>query len=346
MDDGAVVDLTGTTVQIAVKKPSGMTVFQNCDVTDATTGSCEVVLNNQAYLEIGAHSAELVLTSGDVVSISRSFTYTSLDAILDDATLTSENDWQTFQDILLNADKRPLLGSGSPNNIAMPEYQGQQYLDTAAMTMYFASTVAIDGWRSIGTGGGTGGGTTTGSTYWADILDKPTVFTPAAHTHLWNDITDKPVTFTPAYHTHLWADITDKPTEFPPAPHTHDEYLTSTEADGLYQALGVVPAHTHLWADITDKPTTFTPPTATGATLGGVIVGNGLHMVGGYITVRDGLGIKTNATTYAVDVDKPTTDTWYVKNAPNQTLTLWKGTQAAYDAITTKDANTVYFITT
>lgn len=37
-------------------------------------------------------------------------------------------------------------------------------------------------------------------------------------------------------------------------------------------------------------------------------------------------------------------DTTKVDNASGQTLTLWKGTQAEYDAIGTKDSNTVYVV--
>jgi BppU N-terminal domain len=342
MDDGTVIDLTGTTVQLTIKKPSGMTIFQLCDLTDPLMGLAEVTLDNQAYIEIGNHSAEIVITSADVVSVTRSFSYTSLDAILDDTTLESQNDWADLHEILLSADKKPILGAGSPNNVVTPEYQGQSYLDTTNMVMYYASTLAIDSWRSYGTGGG--GGTTGGSVTWADVLDKPAVFPPSPHTHLWSEIEDRPTTMTPTAHTHLWADITDKPVTFPPDPHEHPEYLTEGEADGLYQAIGTVPTHTHFWADITDKPLTFPPP-IMGSGVGGARVGNGLKMVGEYLTIRDGLGIKTNATTYALDVDKTTMDTWYVQNATGQDLTLWKGNQTAYDAITTKDPNTVYFIT-
>ena len=341
LDDGSVLDLTGTTAQITIKKPSGMTVFQLLDITDPLMGQAEVILDNQAYVEIGNHSAEVVLTTADATSVTRSFSYTSLDAILDDTTLESQNEWTDLQNILLNADKKPILGDGSPNLVVTPEYQGQSYLDTTNMVMYYASTLLNDSWRSYGTGGGGG---TTGSVTWADILDKPTVFPPSAHRHLWADLDNVPDTFTPSAHTHLWADITDKPTEFPPAAHTHPEYLLSTDATTLYQPLGTVPAHTHFWADITDKPTTFTPP-IMGAGIGGARVGNGLKMAGEYLTIRDGLGIKTNPTTYALDVDKTSIDTWYVQNAVGQDLVLWKGTQTDYDAITTKDPNTVYIIT-
>lgn len=106
---------------------------------------------------------------------------------------------------------------------------------------------------------------------WSSILNKPTTFTPSAHTHAWTDVTGKPTTFpaeahshsianvtglqaeldskvedddarltdarTPTAHTHDWASITSKPTEFTPTAHTHD------------------------WSGITGKPSTFTPST-------------------------------------------------------------------------------------
>jgi hypothetical protein len=343
MDDGVAVDLTGSTVRLTVQKPSGLTVFQDCEVTEPLVGVCQVLLSNQAYLEIGNYVGELVITNLDITAVTRSFVYTSLDAILDDETLESSNEWQAMHDILNNADKKPILGAGSPNLVVTPEYIGQSYLDTTGMIMYYASTLLNDSWRSFGTGGG--GGETGGSVLWADVLDKPTSFPPSAHTHLWAEISDRPTTMTPTAHTHLWADITDKPVTFAPSAHTHDDYLTASQANGLYQAIGSVPAHTHIWADIVDKPTTFLPPIMSGAGVGGARVGNGLRMVGEYLTIRDGLGIKANTTTSTLDIDKVATDAWYVRNASGQSLILWKGTQAEFDAIVTKDPNTVYFVT-
>ncbi len=343
MDDGLAVDLTDATVRLTVQKPSGLTVFQDCEVTEPLVGTCQVLLSNQAYLEIGSYIGELVITKADITAVTRSFVYTSLDAILDDETLESSNEWQAIHDILINVDKKPILGSGSPNLLVTPEYVGQSYLDTTGMVMYYASDLTNNGWRSFGTGGGTG--ETGGTVYWGDVIDKPTVFPPNSHTHLWAEISDRPTTMTPTAHTHLWADITDKPVTFAPSAHTHDEYLTGSQANGLYQAIGTVPAHTHIWADIVDKPTTYLPPVMSGAGVGGARVGNGLRMVGEYLTIRDGLGIKTNTTTYALDVDKVALDSWYVRNASGQSLILWKGTQTEYDAITTKDPNTVYFVT-
>jgi hypothetical protein len=135
--------------------------------------------------------------------------------------------------------------------------------------------------------------------------------------------------------------------------HDHPEYLTDTEADALfltpaegdtrYQASGTVPTHTHTVANITDFPTEMTPKLMQSGVRGGARVGNGLGMSGEYLTVKSGAGLVTSATTYQVEVDRATTDSWYVKNATGQGLTIWKGTQAAYDGLT-KDPNTLYFI--
>lgn len=344
-DDGTSIDLTGATARLSIKKPSELTVFQDCEITNAVEGYCEVLLTTQAYIEVGSYSGELVITKPatatdpEITTVTRSFTYSSLSSILDDETLQSANDWQTLHEMMLNADMRPVLGEGSPNSIITPEYQGQTYLDTIGLVMYFASTLLIDGWLAFGSGGSSGG-----TVYWNDVQSKPATFPPSAHTHVWADISDAPTTMTPTAHSHDYAlDITNKPLTFPPDAHTHDEYLTETEGNTLYQPKDVLVVHTHVWADITDKPTTFTPPLASGSVVGGGRVGNGLKMVGEYLTIREGLGIKANTSTYALDVDKPTLDTWYAKSS--QGLSIWKGTQLEYDGITTKDANTLYFIT-
>lgn len=59
-----------------------------------------------------------------------------------------------------------------------------------------------------------------GDTFWEDIKNKPTEFTPASHTHTWSDITDKPTEFASASHTHNWDEIQNKP-NFSLADHTH-----------------------------------------------------------------------------------------------------------------------------
>ena len=97
-----------------------------------------------------------MITKDVDVTVTRSFEYSSLAAILDDDTLQSQNDWQSIHEIMLNNDLRPILGDGTPNMVVVPEYVGQTYLDTVGMIMYYASTMANDGWLPFGTGGGGG----------------------------------------------------------------------------------------------------------------------------------------------------------------------------------------------
>lgn len=53
-------------------------------------------------------------------------------------------------------------------------------------------------------------GTFKGNLDWSYITNKPSSYTPSAHTHSWDSITGKPSSFTPSSHTHSWASITDK----------------------------------------------------------------------------------------------------------------------------------------
>ena len=132
----------------------------------------------------------------------------------------------------------------------------------------------------------------------------------------WSEITSKPSSFTPSAHTHVWADITDKPTTFTPT------------------------AHTHAWSEITGKPATFTPSAHThviddisnASTTGKSIMG--ATSAGAVLTLIGGLSVYSQASSIGG-----------VMNASSASvLSLWKGTQAEYDAIATKNADTVYVI--
>jgi hypothetical protein len=186
-DNGLIVDLTDSIVRLSVLKPSGLTVFQDCVITDALDGSCEALLNNQAYLETGMHSGELVITKGETQSTTRQFEYFSLNTIMNDNTLESSNDWETLHTILLNSGLKPLLGENTPNGIVEPDYKGQIYLDTLNNLMFYAFDLTVNSWSPFGTGsGGEGGG---GPVYWADILSKPLTFVPSNHDHGMLEIT-------------------------------------------------------------------------------------------------------------------------------------------------------------
>ena len=87
--------------------------------------------------------------------------------------------------------------------------------------------------------------------------------------------------------------------------------LGTADISGLSTALSGKSdtGHTHAWADITGKPTTFAPSAHGHA-------------------ISDTTGLQT-----ALD------------GKVNGTVTIWTGTQAAYDAIATKSPTTLYFIT-
>ena len=153
------------------------------------------------------------------------------------------------------------------------------------------------------------------------------------HTHNFLDLANQPDAYTPTAHQHPISDVTG----LQPA---LDAKADDTDLAGKADLI-----HTHDFAAITGKPTTFTPPLASGLVVGGHRVGNGLAMAGEYLTVKSGNGLKTdNATSYAVEIDKTVTDGWYATASQMGGLTIWKGTQSAYDALT-KDPNTLYFIT-
>ena len=98
------LDITGMTPRIVIKKPSYLTVIQDCEVVSAITGSIKVVLNTQAYSEAGSHQGEVYLYEGENVLVTETFSYTSNKAILNDKAFKSSNDWQSINDALIKID--------------------------------------------------------------------------------------------------------------------------------------------------------------------------------------------------------------------------------------------------
>lgn len=215
-DQGTVVDLTGAEVRLVVKKPSGYTVIQDCVITNALEGACEVILTNQAYLEVGSHTGELVITIGESTITTKSFEYSSLDAILDDRTIKSANDWQVLHDILLgnttpgttdptlttiswtNVTEKPL--TYPPDAHTHPEYLTQT--DTDLLYQPIGAPIET-------------------SVTWTEIVDRPLTFPPDAHTHPeYLTSTDAALLYQPLgtipVHSHSWGEVTDKPLTFTP----------------------------------------------------------------------------------------------------------------------------------
>ena len=78
----------------------------------------------------------------------------------------------------------------------------------------------------------------------------------------WSYITDRPSSYTPSAHTHKWAEITDRITKvsqltndrgYLTAHQSLAAYLKSADAEKTYSKLG----HTHAFSEITGKPTTL-----------------------------------------------------------------------------------------
>ena len=157
-DNDITVNLIDAEVRLAILKPDGLMVFQDCNIVDPYSGVCEAILSTQAYIETGIYSAELVITQNEMVSNTRPFQYTSLSSILNDERLESTNDWQAFHKLLLRTGLKPIVGNGNPNGFINPEYKGQTYLDDIGQTMFFAAKLDKMSWLPFGSGEGGGGG--------------------------------------------------------------------------------------------------------------------------------------------------------------------------------------------
>jgi hypothetical protein len=78
--------------------------------------------------------------------------------------------------------------------------------------------------------------------------------------------------------------------------------FVSDNMDILEAKLNAIETDTTTWDEVTGKPLTFPPPLARADLVGGHRVGNGLTMVGEYLTIRAGIGLLVNATTFALDL--------------------------------------------
>jgi hypothetical protein len=319
--DGAAMDLTGTTVEIAIKKPSGYVVYQEMEITDAVNGKATSNLAVQAYAEYGIYTAEVYVRTETQLAVTSPFYYSSRESILEGETAQSGNDWSAIQEALFSMDKKPILVDGIPSMV--PDYVGQMAFDTTGSRAFIANDTVADSWQLLAASEGGGGGIV----YWADIQNKPATYPPESHTHAiedvtglqtalddagatepvgWVDIQNKPTTFPAEAHTHLIADVTDLQTELDgkaddadlaakaDATHSH-AFADITNKPATYPA----DAHTHGWTEITAKPTTFTPESHTHA----------IADVTNLQTTLDGKADDTHSHGWTEITNKPTTFT-------------------------------------
>lgn len=159
------------------------------------------------------------------------------------------------------------------------------------------------------------------SVSWSQVSGKPE-FATVATSGSYDDLTDKPtIPSLTGYATQTWVQGLG--------------YITKTTADSLYQAKGSYLTSVSL-ATINDLHANWdallkATPSA-------------------YITrwpsasEVDGLATVATSGSYNDLSDKPSIYTPTV-NAASGTKTIWTGTQTEYEAVTSKDADTLYFIT-
>jgi hypothetical protein len=256
--DGTPIDLLNKTVELAIKKPSGLTVYQACEITSAQEGKAKITLNQQAYIEYGIYTAEVYIRDTNQLAVTNPFWYQSRTPIFNETTeeaIQSSNDWSALQEALFAYDLRPQITEGFPT--ITPEYIGQMAFDRINKITYIASDLTSNSWRTFGAVEGEGGGGN-------DTIfgDNPLNFTPArigqifideinedayiaigATAEDWEQINNEDF----VKQAIIWGEILEKPVAFPPEIHTH----TKAQITDF--------AHNHDWAEITGKPTTFAP---------------------------------------------------------------------------------------
>lgn len=255
--DGTPVDLTNKTVELAVKKPSGLTVYQACEITSAIEGKAKIDLSQQAYIEYGIYTAEVYIRDVNNLAVTSPFWYQSRTPIFNETTeeaIQSSNDWSALQEVLFAYDLRPQIVEGYPT--ITPLYVGQIALDTLNGIAYIATALTSDSWIIFGGGGSDtlfGNGAPidaparVGQLY-IDELNKSAYISTGVLVEnweaidneqfvkqavTWGEILEKPTAFTPEIHTHDYVDIQNKPLTFPPEEHGHE----IIEVIGLQDAL-------------------------------------------------------------------------------------------------------------
>jgi len=284
--DGTPLDLTNKTIELGVKKPSGIATYQDCEITNGIEGKATVLLSLQAYDEYGFYTAEVYVKEIDNLSVTSPFYYLSKSAVLETEAIGGGNS-NYF-----------IFGDGAP--IDAPARVGQIYIDQLNKSAYIATGEMVEDWEAIDNEQFVKQAIT-----WAEVLDKPTAFTPEIHTHDYVDIQGKPLAFPPEEHGHeiieitglqdalnLKADDSDLTTKANSADvYTKLETYNKTEVDtivtGITEGGGTIvednllsnssssalsanqgrildetkadSIHRHDWAEIDGKPLTFAP---------------------------------------------------------------------------------------
>ena len=262
--DGKVVDLTNKIVELAIKKPSGLTVYQDCEITNALQGLAQTYLSQQAYIEYGVYMAEVYVREGTEISVTSPFWYQAKSSIFNAYGVGSIDDLSALQKALFAYDLKPVIVENFPT--ITPEYVGQMAFDSVNEIAYIATDLSSADWQTFGTGEGGGGGNDTilgngvptvtparwGQLY-VDSINKNAYISIGATAEDWEQIDNEEF----IKHAVTWGEILEKPTTFAPEEHGHE----IIEVIGLQDALDSKATffHTHDWTEINNKPLTFEP---------------------------------------------------------------------------------------
>jgi len=78
LNDDVPVNLTGTTLRIAVATPNRTYLAEDCTITDATSGQFSVLMTSATYAIIGDYSAQIYWFNGAETNITDKFYYESV----------------------------------------------------------------------------------------------------------------------------------------------------------------------------------------------------------------------------------------------------------------------------
>jgi uncharacterized protein YukE len=138
------LDLSNATVRLAIKKPDNKTVFQDVTVVYGPSGTCEVILDSQAYLVPGYHKAEVMIYNGtDVVAVTNYFSYTASKGILDDDSIQSTTEYQAINQLVSDAESIKSEAQASADAAAASATQAQNTVNGKADISYVNTQLGL-----------------------------------------------------------------------------------------------------------------------------------------------------------------------------------------------------------
>ena len=135
----SLLDLTDVTPRINIRKPDNEVIFQDCEIVDAKAGKVQIVLENQAYLVPGTHTAEIACYKGnEITAITGTFSYKSVKGIMNDEAVESKSEFTAIDRKIEEA--RKLLEDIGENGVGVDEQARQEIQEVTAQLADIATT--------------------------------------------------------------------------------------------------------------------------------------------------------------------------------------------------------------